>query len=360
MRTRRAGLARTAALALAFTAAGCTGIGPQTVKNDRLDYVNAVSESWKEQMLLNMVKLRYGDAPIFLDVTSIIAQYSVETQLDARFGWAQQNRAENSQSVGGSAKYTDRPTVTYNPLAGEKFTRSLLTPIRPSAIMSLIQAGYPVDLVLRFCVSSINGVRNDYGGAARSRTADPEFYPLLGALRRIQTAGALGFRVLKATDGRDIIVNFPLKVPPETTTDIEEALRILNLEPKVRDYTVSYGLVPEGKREIALLTRSVFEILVDISSYIDVPEEHVAEKRVNKTFAGSAPERSILAHPIRILSTKNKPDDVLVAVPYRDHWFSIDDKDPLSKRLFSFLMFILALTETGDRGAAPLVTIPTG
>ena len=43
----------------------------------------------------------------------------------------------NSQTVGGSGKYTDCPTITYTPLTGEKFARSIMTPIPVSAILSL-------------------------------------------------------------------------------------------------------------------------------------------------------------------------------------------------------------------------------
>ena len=43
--------------------AGCSSIGPGSVPRDRLDYISAIGKFWKEQTLLNVVRLRYGDAP---------------------------------------------------------------------------------------------------------------------------------------------------------------------------------------------------------------------------------------------------------------------------------------------------------
>jgi hypothetical protein len=41
------------------------------------------------------------------------------------------------------------------------------------------------------------------------------------------------------------------------------------------------------------------------------------------------------------------------------YWFSIDDHDMGSKRLFSFLMFVFTLVETGVKDGVPVLTIPT-
>jgi hypothetical protein len=59
----------------------CATIGAGSVNRDRLDYAEALTRSWKEQMLLNIVKLRYADTPVFLEVSSVISSYQLQSQL---------------------------------------------------------------------------------------------------------------------------------------------------------------------------------------------------------------------------------------------------------------------------------------
>jgi hypothetical protein len=315
-------------------------------------------------MLLNLVKLRYGDAPVFLDVASVINQYALEGTVGYSGNYAQNNQLPFPYNFLHSwttlGKYTDRPTITYAPLSGERFARNLMTPIPPLAVLNLIQAGYPVDVVLRVCVHSINGIYSRYGAGARAREADPEFYPLVEKLRAIQQSGDLGLRVKKTGDQTATLLVFSKKPSPEIIADREEVRKLLGIDPKAEELSVVYGSVASNDREIAMLTRSVIEILTDLSSYIEVPPVDVSERRTYQTPAPEVVNGTPVPPLIKIASSPHSQSDAFAAVPYRKDWFWIDDKDFPSKRLFSFIMFIFTLTETEGKQGAPVITIPAG
>jgi hypothetical protein len=128
---------------------------------------------------------------------------------------------------------------------------------------------------------------------------------------------------------------------------------LLGVKPGIRELDVGYGSIPSGDTEIALLSRSMLQIMANVASSFDVPGREVAEGRV-------APTRVDAADPafLRVRESAEKPADAFVAVRYRDRWFWIDDRDALSKRVFAFLMLMFSLTETGTAQAAPVLTIP--
>jgi hypothetical protein len=76
---------RLAAAVLASLVATCAGIGPGIVPHDRIDCGSAIGGSWKEQTLLNIVKLRYVDMPIFLEVAQVIAGYQLQSAVTGSF-----------------------------------------------------------------------------------------------------------------------------------------------------------------------------------------------------------------------------------------------------------------------------------
>lgn len=340
-------------VALVFSS-GCGGIGPKTVARDRFDYITAVSESWERQMLLNLVRLRYLHAPVFLDVASIINTYSLETEIEAAAGWDTMLRGD-SQAVGARGRYTDRPTITYTPLMGEKFTENLMTPLPVTGVLSLLQGGYPVDFVFRISVHAINGIENRFGGQLMRRAADPRFNSLIKALGRIQVSKGLGTRVKGESEQKATVMFFRAKPSAEVLMEMNNVRQLLGLRPDSWEFRVVYGSVAEDDEEIAIQTRSMLQIMAELASNIQVPEKDVAEGRVYAT----PPEAPGFEPLIRIRSGDSLPADAYVGVKYRKQWFWVDDRDIPSKRIFAFAMLLFSLTETGPRGGAPIVTVPT-
>jgi len=342
-------------------ASGCASFGPVSVDRDRFDYIQAIATSWKQQTLINIVKLRYADTPVFLDVSQVIGSYQLQAGVSVgggvNFGGPP---LPNTLSLGTAATYTDRPTVVYSPLTGAAFIKVLMTPIPPPALFPLIESGWPADLLLQLGAQTVNGISNKKGGA-RGRAADPAFGQLLAALQRIQASGAVSLRteVSKETKQEGVLLTLGRKdVAPEIVADQELVRRLLGLRPGLHEFKIVYGTLAEGDDVIAIQTRSAFQIMGELGADIQVPAEHAADRRTYPTRSEPAGGPDALQPLVRILSGTSAPGDAFAAVKYRDHWYWIDDRDFQSKGVFTFLMVIMTLAEKADKAPPPVVTIP--
>jgi hypothetical protein len=139
------------------------------MQRDRMDYGGALADSWKEQTLLNITKLRYFDTPIFLDISSVVSSYSVQTDLSLAARIFPRSRTDNFGELGISGTYIDRPTISYTPVTGKKYIDALRRPIPPQAILATIQAGHQADFIMKGTVRAINGVYNASASPGRAR-----------------------------------------------------------------------------------------------------------------------------------------------------------------------------------------------
>jgi len=343
---------------------GCSAVGPPTVPRDRFDYNTAIADSWKEQTLLNIVKLRYAEMPLFVEVASVVSGYSLESAVNLG-GTIRSDSSilSDSLNLGASGKFTDRPTITYSPITGAKFNQSFMHPIPPKALLFLLQSGWPADYVLPITLSSINGFRGRIAAGEDTRPGDPEFYQSISLLRRIQKSGAVEMRVVmdKENKNETTVLFFYRKNSPRTVKDdIEEFNRILGLNPLNDEFHVSYGFLPKTDQELAMVSRSMLQIMIELAGEVNVPEVHVQEGRTIPTILQPHPSEKEIRYLAHIQSGTDKPEDAYVAVEFKDHWFWIDDRDFISKRTFTFLMILFSLTETGGKEGLPLVTIPAG
>lgn len=336
-----------------FSLSSCVSVSPQRITTDRMDYGQVVADSWKRQTLLNVVRLRYSDTPVFLEVSSIINSYSVGGKASA-LATLPDRVDPNVFEIGAEGSWSNTPTVTYQPLMGDRFTKSLLQPVPPVAVFQLMQGGWPADLVLQTVVGSINGLRN----SAQGIDAKPDFYQLVEVLTRIQRNAGLGIRVEPRKDGGAVMVVMRRDgTGSQLSKDALLVQNLLNLEDGVSEFEITYGLVPQSRREVAMLSRSMLEIMLQLGFGVDIPAEHAKDGRV---LTGAWKTGDTAAKPlVRIHSGKERPDDTYAAVPYKDFWYWIDDKDIASKRTFTFLLILFSLAETGQTSAAPIVTVPS-
>jgi len=353
-------------IGILLAASGChrlrQHIGPGTIMADRVPYNNAVATSWKEQTLLNIVKLRYAEAPFFVDVPQIVSGYSLDRGASAGIG-LQNGQTPGIPSnerfqalLGVSAGFSDRPTIAYSPQTASEFIINLTLPIPPAAVLQLLEAGYAADAVLSLSVQSINGFRNRSASGGKFRPADPEFRQLIEVMRRAQLAGALDIRVEKLRESDESVTmrlaGLASPSDPALAEDILKMNELLGLDEDSDQFSVIYGTTPQQKNQIAIKTRPLYLILNDLTPFVDVPAEDIASGR-----ATAFDTRGVEQRPLQVHCGKEPPQECFAAVPYRGCWFWIDHGHHESKITFSYLLLTLKLADTRPQQAKPTVTI---
>ena len=323
---------------------------------DQLDYGSSLSDNWKAQMLANLVKMRYVDMPVFVDVGQIVSGYSLETMVQAGIGLNNSFTGGNAQSLGASGKFTDRPTITYTPKTGNEYLRSLLEPVEPKALLSLVVAGYSSELLFTWAVESINGVHNFAVSRSTRDNADPEFIEFIQLFQELQDQGAVNFEV--QTDpgtNYDMLVVFEAEDLDQATLVARERTReILNLVQGRNKFRVVYGPFSNREDVLAIQTRSILQMLSALSGFIDVPPEKSSHA------LGGFELQPGIRRPFQVHSSPDRPQDSFTEIKYKGYWYWIENEDLASKRVFTLMMFLTTLTNTGRDVNAPVLTIPTG
>jgi hypothetical protein len=161
---------------MASAIGACSNIGPGTVPRDRADYSAAIGDSWKQQTLRNIVKLRYGDFPVFMEIAQVISGYTFATTATAGFGSAnftsirrrtgrdwrkRQRRCDLHRPADGGLCTADRKRLHQDADAADP---AVSRPV-PAAVR------LPATVVMPIAVDAINGVANESrrGGHEQAR-----------------------------------------------------------------------------------------------------------------------------------------------------------------------------------------------
>jgi hypothetical protein len=367
---------RLALLLVPALAAGCGTTGPVTVRQDRFNFNKAGAESTKEQILLNIVRLRYGEPIYFVDIGSMLSHYSFN--VGARYQrylsdlnvWNSPTlralynmRGEpvpGSNTWDANVDYTDSPTITYTPISGEEFSRRVMAPIPPTTIIYLSESGWSIDRIFDCCVQQIN----DVGNAPVHELDEPgpvdtsRFQRVAALLKKIQDAGYLRSDIERAANENETYLYMP-PPPPELEAEAKELRELLGLpEGPPGKVLLRLSGVRMQPNEVAMQTRSLLAAMYALARTIPVPAEHAG--RLPAASCPSAEEPETGCQWLRVEHSRLPQINPFAQVYYDGYWFYVDNSDWSSKRTFALLTYLFSLQATAKGETGPLLTVPAG
>jgi hypothetical protein len=360
-----------AAFALAFTSGCGSGLGPAKLTGTRMDYNVSVQRSSNEEMLLNLVRLKYFDLPMFMQVGSIASTYNFGLTAGSTATFPDQR--DYLRSIYGtytpnvSATYGDTPTVTSTPYQGQTYAQQLLLELDFDRFVMLYRSGWDIDYLMRVLVARIGKIEHYYdartGFTPQSHT---DFLDLTEIFARMDDYNNFDIVTVSQGDAKFTIIQLRFNKPEEA--DRIEALlgiklaRVMHANATI---TAKLKLVPvtdfnvraEAKNEkdmtdLPIRLRNCYRAMDMLGQGVDVPKE-LAVKRVGFNF------REQTKDIMDIRQARTRPANAFVAVQYRDYWYYIDENDDRSREVLQLMHAIFAL-QAGDLPKnVPVLTVPT-
>ena len=355
----RRGLTLIALCVVLFVLSGCAMVGPRSVSMGRADYNEAINRTEDEQMMMSIVKDRYGETFSLLTVSGVAANVRFRTNAGVQAGFGpDQNYAGNVIPFSGGFAYEENPTITYAPVQGEQYLRQLMSPIPLDILVLSVRSGtHSAQQFIRL-VSRINDMRNPDFLDAPSAEPDSRFKRFVELDTELRKAGVLD---ILADPRKELTFNILISnYAPAYSAKVREYLSLLGLpmptdESKDIILPVYFSVKGQELDGMAISTRSTVDLIQILTAAIEVPQEHAS--------AGMAinyPTLGLAGKNIHIHSSKDKPDRAAVAVKHRGYWFYIDDTDMQTKLFYKELRSIwsLSIASAADQRAAPVLTIP--
>lgn len=337
---------------------GCAVIGPTAIRNGRLTYNDVIRETDSQQMLMAILHNRYDEPSSLLAVASITANVQVTASAAVQLGFGNDDDFEgNLVPFSAGATYEENPTISYTPVAGSSYIRSAMA---PTPIAVLAQSSGTVSdprSVYESLIVSINGIRNpDFMPASMS--ADPRFPRVVALMSELVMLRQLHWVAADDSEGEfSLVID---RRSPGDAAQVDELLGLLGLSSADTGATaivlpVSLALHGAPAGGVGISTRSVYRMVEVLSAAIDVPERDMTDGT-----ARAFPARGPVASELRIRYAKSEPERAAVAVPYRDGWYYIDERDQKTKRFFLVMagLWSAAIANSTAGTPAPVLTVP--
>jgi len=341
---------------------GCANLGPTSLKGERSNYNLAIQRTNDEQLLLNLIRLKYRDTPFFMEVSSVASQFSLSS--NANVSATLQDSVKGLFGLGGSLAMTEKPTVTYAPLQGDKFIQRVLSPLPLQTVALLFHSGWSVERIFRLCFQRMNGLKNAPGASGPTPSLAPQYQDFANAvkiLRKLQIQDAINLAYYESNGEPQLILD--VYADDSNREEAEQLALALNLEPGKTRYVLTFSPVSQTTNQIRVVTRSLLGILFYLSQAVEVPSQDILQGKTTqtKTIEGEVFDwKKVTGDLLRVRSHNVKPETAPMNIFYRGTWFYIDDSDLSSKSTFSLLAQIFSLQAGKIKDNAPLLTLPIG
>ncbi len=350
-------------VAVASVASGCQAtFGPRAIERTHPAYNEAIITSVNEQMLQNLVRMRYRDVTFFLEIGSVTTSLSLSANAGVNANMNFGSRDSLSPSMGLS--YADNPTISYTPLQGEDLLKSMLSPLQLEAILVLTQSGWKIDRVFGLCFERINNLYNAPSASGPTPKLEPDyeqFNRLLEALHRLQEKRLIEIGTKPQEDATGITVRL-VADDEEYNDEIERIYELLQLNRSVNDFDLNMDFLEVKGTQWAVRTRSISGLLYYLSHNVDTPDQHQSDGLVTVTSSQNGGtfdwNNTPAGRRFKVRTHTERPENAYIATYYRGHWFYIEDTDLESKSTFMLLrqLFDLQAGQTESRG--PTLTLP--
>ncbi|MDR0428586.1 MAG: hypothetical protein LBG86_00950 [Puniceicoccales bacterium] len=344
---------------------GCKSIGPSAIRHGHPMFNQAVAQTLDEQLLLNIVRMRYLDTVYFLDVGSITDTRNVTLKLGTdNTKFFVHNHGKTAELNASNAFTTSQtPTVTYFPMQGQSFVKRMYAPIPLPLLLHSVQSGWNTNRVFGIFVEQINDLKNAPTASGPTPLKAPEyaeFFQFISLMTPLLKEDVLKMGVDPVEHKRLIM---KINNRNEYANEIAMFRNFLDAEPSINEFSFQDNFLAMKNGDLCLRVRSIQSAMFYLSNGVQIPQNQIDSGLVTVTrhANGSVFDWSqMLGNIFQVHCSAEKPQDAYLSVFYRGYWFHIADSDINTKSTFMLLSNIFNLQAGDSQVVAPTLTIPIG
>ena len=348
-------------LVLILTAllSGCqSAFGPQALARTHPAYNEAIIASINEQMLQNLVRMRYRDVPFFLEIGSVTASLTLGANAGVEAGVNFGGGDSLSPSAG--IAYSDKPTISYTPLQGEDLLKSILSPLQLEDILVLTQSGWNIDRVFGLCFERINNLYNAPNASGPTPKQEPvheKFGELMDALRILQKNQLIE---IGRRGDKDIVIKL-VTDNDRFKYEIDQVYGLLELDRSVNEFILNTDFLEMKNTRWTVRTRSISGVLYYLSHNVETPAHHQGVLVTDTRLKGGGSfdwSDTPAGRLFKVRTSQEQPQNAYIATRYRSHWFYIQDDELEHKSTFMLLRQLFDLQAGQRQSTGPTLTLP--